>query len=469
MAGSVTGLHTFGPDTGPEALSLLDGNYSLLANSLNALSSFSNYYVDSSGAANAITVTVTAPQTFAYVAGIALQVKLANTNTATAVVINVNALGNKTVVLNDGAAPPVGSLTVGSILYLLFDGTNFQVIGQRATSTITTGLFGDGAAGAPSISFSLDPDTGMYRRLANTVSFSAGGTLAADITAASVRSIGTQGYIVDTDGSAATPAYSWTSDPDSGLFRAGPNDVRISVGGVANLQILAAQVASLVPYTTADGAVGAPAFSFFNDPNTGLYRIGADDLGITAGGTLIAEFVGGSGVGARFPIAIGLFDGAVGTPGMTFASDSDTGFYRDTANQIAIALGGSTAGQITQGSFTGTLTGCTTSPTATITWQRIGNHVMLRIPQALNAVSNAATLTITGMPAIIQPAATHDVPTCGLQDNSVNQDTTTTKLTARFTAASGTITFLRAGTASWTAAGQKGLFSDLVIVFWLGA
>lgn len=40
-----------------------------------------------------------------------------------------------------------------------------------------------------------------------------------------------------------------------------------------------------------DGAVGAPGFSFTGDPNTGMYRIGTDDLGLAAGGLLIAEFV----------------------------------------------------------------------------------------------------------------------------------------------------------------------------------
>lgn len=44
--------------------------------------------------------------------------------------------------------------------------------------TCTTGLFGDGTAGAPSFSFSSDPDTGLYRSASNTVSFSAGAFVA---------------------------------------------------------------------------------------------------------------------------------------------------------------------------------------------------------------------------------------------------------------------------------------------------
>lgn len=55
------------------------------------------------------------------------------------------------------------------------------------------------------------------------------------------------------------------------------------------------------------------------------------------------------------------------------------------------------------GSFTGTLTGCTTAPTSTITWDRDGNRVTLYIP-ALMATSNTTACSITGMPAAITPS-----------------------------------------------------------------
>lgn len=43
------------------------------------------------------------------------------------------------------------------------------------------------------------------------------------------------------------------------------------------------------PLRCADGTAAAPAFSWTSDTNTGLYRLGADDLGISVGGTLEAE------------------------------------------------------------------------------------------------------------------------------------------------------------------------------------
>lgn len=55
--------------------------------------------------------------------------------------------------------------------------------------------------------------------------------------------------------------------------------------------------------------------------------------------------------------------------------------------------------------FTATLTGCTTAPTFTVRYTRIGNHVILTCPRPMTGLtSNATTKTLTGMPATIRPA-----------------------------------------------------------------
>lgn len=385
------------------------------------------------------------------------------------------------------------------------DGVNLQVGAFQAPV---------GAVGTPTFTFLSDPDTGVYHRLANTISFSAGGTLAADITVASVRSIGTQGYIVDSDGSAGSPAYSWTSDSDtgfyraganalsiaaggvqalqvsdavypllqvrataagspatpdyswngdtdSGMFRAGANDVRISVGGVANLQILTAQVAALVPYTNADGAVGAPSFSFFNDPDNGLYRIGANDWGLSAGGALQLELNAGSSVALR-SIALHAFaDGSAALPSQSYISDFDTGFYHDTANQIAIALGGVTAGQIAQGTFTITYTGMTAATTGTATYQIHGKLVILTLP-SLVGTSNSTSFTMTGLAAAIRPTTTQQI-CMGASDNSALQSGIFGLVDS-----GGTITMYKTASATgWTAAGSKGTSNGTTLCYYL--
>lgn len=361
MAASVTGLHVFGPDTGPEPLSNLDNNYTALTAALNALSSFSNYYVDSSGAPNSITVTVPAPQTVAYTNGLFLQVKLANTNTATAVNINVNALGAKTVLLNDGIAPPIGSLTSASVLDLIYDGTNFRVMSLRASTTFTTGLFGDGSAASPAISFALDPDTGLYRVGANDLGFSTGGTLRLDLSTTALTS--TLPWLGQ-DGTVGAPALSFSADPDTGIYRAAANNFAFTAGGTSYLDILGG---SGVPVRILggsigiqDGTAGTPGLTFFNDPDSGLYRVGANDIALAAGGaqklrigTTFAYFNGAQ---------IWADDGVVATPIYSFTNDVDTGIYRANNNAVAFSGAGAFMAEISATGITLSAGGSAATP-----------------------------------------------------------------------------------------------------------
>lgn len=107
-----------------------------------------------------------------------------------------------------------------------------------------------------------------------------------------------------------------------------------------------------------------------------------------------------------------------------------------------------------RGSFTGTLTGGVTSPTATLTWQRNGNLVTLFIPE-YSVTSNATTMTITGMPAsTVQPATAQYFPV-RISDNGgskvwgIVRIETTGVLTFFATAAGGA--FTASGTKSFDA------------------
>jgi hypothetical protein len=70
------------------------------------------------------------------------------------------------------------------------------------------------------------------------------------------------------------------------------------------------------------------------------------------------------------------------------------------------------------GTFTGTLTGCTTSPTATFNWSRNGNAVTIDCP-TLTATSNTTACTVTGLPAALTPARTQLISVAGIEDGSV--------------------------------------------------
>jgi len=69
--------------------------------------------------------------------------------------------------------------------------------------------------------------------------------------------------------------------------------------------------------------------------------------------------------------------------------------------------GGSALSSYISSSFTGTLTGCTTAPTGTIYYVKVGDSVTLDSSgNTFTGTSNATTKTITGMPAEIRPTST---------------------------------------------------------------
>ena len=104
------------------------------------------------------------------------------------------------------------------------------------------------------------------------------------------------------------------------------------------------------------------------------------------------------------------------------------------------------------GSFTATLTGCTTAPTATVLYVVTDNLVTLTIP-SVSATSNATTCTLTGLPAYIQPATLN--ASCNIVGQ--NAGAYSNNITAAISPGSGTITLSFAGSgAGWTNTGVKG-------------
>jgi hypothetical protein len=97
------------------------------------------------------------------------------------------------------------------------------------------------------------------------------------------------------------------------------------------------------------GSVTAPSFSFDGDNDTGIYRPGADQVALTAGGTqvLLAEGTGITIPGTTTATGLISADGKVSFPLGTAAlpslypgSDVNTGIYSPGANQVAISTNG---------------------------------------------------------------------------------------------------------------------------------
>jgi Chaperone of endosialidase len=135
MSGSqLIPTNTFATQSGNIALSLLDTNFSQVASFLNNPNNYTNYLVDSGGA-NAYVVTFpTGVIPSSYTAGLTVVMKVANANTG-ASTLNVNSLGVKNILTPSGGALSSGTLAANAIVMVVYDGTQFILVGGSTTGT----------------------------------------------------------------------------------------------------------------------------------------------------------------------------------------------------------------------------------------------------------------------------------------------------------------------------------------------
>jgi len=137
MSGSqLIPTNTFATQSGNIALSLLDTNFSQVASFLNNPNNYTNYLVDSGGA-NAYVVTFpTGVIPSSYTAGLTVVMKVANANTG-ASTLNVNSLGAKNILTPSGSALSSGTLVANAIVMVVYDGTQFILVGGSVSVATT--------------------------------------------------------------------------------------------------------------------------------------------------------------------------------------------------------------------------------------------------------------------------------------------------------------------------------------------
>lgn len=171
----------------------------------------------------------------------------------------------------------------------------------------------------------------------SALDLTSGGTIGGNVTLNGHLSMGAGKVVKIDDGTVGAPGLAFLSDLDNGLYRIGANEWALSAGGVAVQSMTATLQKALVAIGLADGTVGAPALAFAADLDNGLYRIGANDWALAAGGVAIQEM---TATLQKALVALGVSDGTAGAPGLAFTSDLDCGLYRVGANDIAMAAGG---------------------------------------------------------------------------------------------------------------------------------
>jgi hypothetical protein len=120
------------------------------------------------------------------------------------------------------------AITTGTINNTVIGGTT------PAAITGTTIAAAAGTQAAPGYTFSTDPDTGMFTDAANTISFATSGAKRLTLTGTALQA--------EFLGSPLAPAYTFSADPDTGMYRVGPDAVGFAGGGVEQLVVASGTV-----------------------------------------------------------------------------------------------------------------------------------------------------------------------------------------------------------------------------------
>jgi hypothetical protein len=115
----------------------------------------------------------------------------------------------------------------------------------------------DGSAAAPGLYFFAEPTLGFYRPAAGLLDIGIGGVRA--------FRFATNGVL--------------TGAGNGTLTLGVDNSIAITPGAGSYCQVSQ-------PFRLADGAIATPALTFSADTNTGVYRVGADEMGFVTNGAL---------------------------------------------------------------------------------------------------------------------------------------------------------------------------------------
>ncbi len=238
------------------------------------------------------------------------------------------------------SAPVISSITNTGTLTLptttgtlLSTGAGFTI--PSGSITLTNGTFvstDNGTVSAPTFSVG-GTNTGMYAGAATQLNFTVAGNSKFVMTAGSNQSL--QQFRI-LPGSAAAPSLNFTTDTVSGLYLVGASNIGISTAGVLRADINATRLLSAVPIYTPNGSEGAPTHTFSGDSTTGMFLPIAGQVALSAGGAQRFDITSAR---IKCLIPLSLSQGTAGAPSMHFGTTT-TGVFADGTNNVAITISG---------------------------------------------------------------------------------------------------------------------------------
>lgn len=185
-------------------------------------------------------------------------------------------------------------------------------------------------------------------------------------------------YVGTPSGDARLTVAASSESPTTNLFT-----VRNSTDSARYLTVSSTATIASVPFLAADGSAGAPGFAFAQDTNTGIYRVGPDSLGLSAGGL-------------RFQITsagAGFIAGTSSAPGLFVSTDTNTGFYSAAADILGISANGIT--QMTVSATSTSIMNKLAMPATLTPDGTTGNQTINKPAGTVNVAAAASSVTVT--------------------------------------------------------------------------
>ncbi len=285
--------------------------------------------------------------------------------------------------------------------------------------------FASGNATTPTITFTSDTDTGLSNPVSNNIAFIANGSQVA-IMAEDRLTMSSGSIIQNTQGLAGTPSYTFGADTNTGMYHHASDTVGFTTGGTSRLQVASTAITPLVAIRNIDGTSAAPAYSFTSDTNSGIYSPAADEMGMVVGGTEITRFdLTDFALEMRPNMQLKLSENLnANAPGIAFDGDENTGMFQGGADTLGFSTGG--VARLTLNSTgttvnTGVLTipdGATAAPglrfagSSTTGLSRVGANLQLSVGGSAKMITStaAANFTVDILPSSGGP---HDLGATG--------------------------------------------------------
>lgn len=145
------------------------------------------------------------------------------------------------------------------------------------------------------------------------------------------------GYARGVNGAVATPTFSFLNDTNTGIYSVGADNIGISVGGTLRFDITGSAITSTLPHIGPVGSASAPSYAFTGDTNTGMYRSAGGVLSFTAGGNQTMT-MDGTVIAVLDPVRGQ--NGSSSAPTYSFTNETNTGLYLNGAGVLDWVIGG---------------------------------------------------------------------------------------------------------------------------------